>query len=229
MITGGSSEIGLATAKAMVSNGARVIIVSRRPAGPRIGEARHVSANLIDRDASGRVVSVARREFGHIDVLINNNFGTASMTRFEDVADEQWWFAFRTNVLSAIHMTRAALPGMLARGTGTIVNVASSVGLQLNQKMPEYSISEAALLAATRDVASAYGSRGIRCNAVISGPTRTSELTDAGGFAEPQGGGLPLGRFAEPQEIADVIVFLCSRPAAHVNGVEWTVNGGSTA
>jgi NAD(P)-dependent dehydrogenase (short-subunit alcohol dehydrogenase family) len=126
---------------------------------------------------------------------------------------------------------------MRRRGRGSIVNVASTAGRRPSAKMPDYSVTKAALLAYSRQVAATYLGEGIRCNAVIPGITLTPAWTGPGGLAEQLGdpeaaleqaaAARPMGRFASPDEIANVIVFLASEAASHVTGAEWSVSGGS--
>jgi 3-oxoacyl-[acyl-carrier protein] reductase len=127
---------------------------------------------------------------------------------------------------------------MRARG-GAIVNVASSAGKRPSLKMPDYSVMKAALLSYSRLVADLYGGDGVRCNAVAPGPTATEAWTSEDGLAAQQGdrdevlakvgSGRPLGRMADPAEIAAVIVFLLSDQAAYVTGAAWSADGGTVA
>lgn len=235
VITGGSAGIGLATAVAMVDAGAVVVTVSRGSA-PGVGEALHVAADLGEAGEPERAVAEAQARVGSIDVLVNN-VGLAVIRRLEDVTEAEWDLSLRLNLLSAIRATSAVLPAMRARRAGSIVNVASTAGRRPSRSMPDYSVAKAALLAYSRQVAEAYAADGIRCNAVIPGPTLTPAWTGAEGLAAQQGdraevlakaaAARPLGRFAEAEEIADVIVFLASEAASYVTGAEWSVSGGA--
>ena len=235
LITGGSAGIGLATARAMVESGAAVATVSRG-AAPRVGEALHVSADLSDPAGPRQAVAQAQAELGRIDVLVNN-VGLAVIRRLEDVTDEDWQLAWQVNVLSAIRTTSAVLPEMRKRRNGAIVNVASTAGRRPSRSMPDYSVAKAALLAYSRQVADAYAADGVRCNAVVPGATLTPAWTGPGGLAEQQGerdevlakvgAGRPLGRLAEPEEIAAVVVFLLSERASYVTGAAWSADGGT--
>ena len=235
LITGGSAGIGLATASAMVAGEALVVTVSRGGA-PGVGEAFHVAADLSEAGEPQRAVAETLAQVGNIDVLVNN-VGLAVIRRLEDVTEEEWDLAIRSNLLSAIRATAAVLPGMRERQAGSIVNVASTAGRRPSRSMPDYSVAKAALLAYSRQVAEAYASDGVRCNAVIPGPTLTSAWTGPEGLAAQQGdrenvlakaaAGRPLGRFASAEEIANVIVFLASDAASYVTGAEWSVSGGT--
>ena len=139
--------------------------------------------------------------------------------------------------MSAVRAVRAALPAMKEHGGGAIVNVSSTAGKRPSGSMPEYSVSKAAMLSLSRLVADLYAKDGIRCNAVTPGPTATEAWLGDGGLADQQGkreeilakvgAGRPLGRLAEPREIAAVIVFLLSEQASYVTGAAWSVDGGT--
>jgi len=123
------------------------------------------------------------------------------------------------------------------RGGGTIVNVSSTAGKRPSTGMPHYSVVKAALLSLSRLVADVYAKEGVRCNAVTPGPTATEAWLGEGGLADQQGdreevlakvgAGRPLGRLAEPDEIAAVIAFLCSDRASYVTGAAWSADGGT--
>ena len=140
--------------------------------------------------------------------------------------------------MSAVRAIRAVTPAMRERGAGVIVNVSSTAGKRPSTAMPNYSVAKAALLSLSRLVADLYGSDGIRCNAVTPGPTATDAWLGDGGLADQAGGprdevlakvgsGRPLGRLAEPEEIAAVIVFLCSERSSYVTGAAWSADGGT--
>jgi NAD(P)-dependent dehydrogenase (short-subunit alcohol dehydrogenase family) len=235
LITGGTAGIGLATARGMVESGATVVTVSRS-GGPGVGEALHIVADLAEAGEPQRAVAETHGQVGAIDVLVNN-VGLAVIRRLEDVTEAEWDLSLRLNLMSAIRATSAALPRMRERRAGSIVNVASTAGRRPSRGMPDYSIAKAALLAYSRQVAETYASDGIRCNAVIPGPTLTPAWTGPAGLAAQQGdreavleqaaAARPLGRFATAEEIADVIVFLASDAASYVTGAEWSVSGGT--
>jgi NAD(P)-dependent dehydrogenase (short-subunit alcohol dehydrogenase family) len=236
LVTGGTAGIGLATAEALVREGARVVTTSRGAGGPGVGELAHHAADLFEAGEPERVVAAVERELGRLDILVNN-VGLALVRRLEDVDDDGWELSLRANLMSAVRATRAALPGMRERGDGVVVHVASTSGRRPSKTFPDYSIAKAALLAYSRQVAETYAGDGIRSNAVIPGPTLTSAWTGEGGYADQQGereavlakvaAGRPQGRLARPEEVAATIAFLCSDAASHVTGAEWSVSGGA--
>ncbi len=174
--------------------------------------------------------------FGRVDCLVNN-VGSAAIRSLDDLVDEDWALSFQANVMSAIRSTQAVLPGMVDRRNGVIVNVASTSGRRPSPRMPDYSVTKAAMLDYSRQVAESYAAQGIRSNAVIPGPTLTRAWLEEGALADQQGlredvlarvgANRPLGRLARPDEIGAVIVFLCSDRASNVTGAEWSVSGGT--
>ena len=240
VVTGSTRGIGLATARLLAAEGARVVTSGRRPA-PEIGEALHVACNLARAGEPERLIEEAVAALGRLDVLVNN-VGYAEQRRFEDVTDELWEEAWQLNVMSYVRAIRAALPHLRAAGGGAIVNVSSSAGKRPSTGMPEYSVAKAAVLSLSRLVADLYGADGIRSNAVAPGPVATDAWLGAGALADQVAGlagktreealaavaaGRPLRRLGEPEEIASVIAFLCSEQAAFVTGAAWSVDGGT--
>lgn len=235
VVSGSTSGIGLATTRLLVDEGARVV-TSGRSHAPDVGEALHVSADLSAPEAPAELIDAATQAFGAVDVLVNN-VGTAYITSFEDVSDGEWEEVWQLNVMSYVRAIRAVLPQMRGRREGVIVNVSSTAGKRPSTGMPHYSVTKAAVLSLSRLVADVYAKDGIRCNAVTPGPTATDAWLGAGGLAEQQGdrdevlakvaAGRPLGRLAEPEEIAAVVAFLCSSRASYVTGAAWSADGGT--
>jgi NAD(P)-dependent dehydrogenase (short-subunit alcohol dehydrogenase family) len=241
LVTGSTGGIGLETARLLAAEGARVVTTGRRDDAPGVGEELHVAADLGEPGEPERLVREAERRLGGLGVLVNN-VGLAWQRSFDEVSDEQWSELWRVNVMSYIRAIRAALPGMRERGEGVIVNVSSTAGKRPSTSMPDYSVTKAAVLSLSRLVADVYAKDGIRCNAVTPGPTATQAWLGEGGLADQQaartgksrdevlaavGAGRPLGRLAQPEEIASVIVFLCSPCASYVTGAAWSADGGT--
>ena len=234
LVTGSTGGIGLETVRLLVADGARVVTCGRRDA-PGIGETEHVTADLSQADEPERAVTTAAGALGGLDVLVNN-VGIARHALFEEVEDAEWDAYWQLNVMSYVRATRSALPHM-RDGGGAIVNVSSTAGKRPSTGMPHYSVTKAAVLSLSRLVADLYAKDGIRCNAVTPGPTATDAWLGDGGLADQQGdreavlakvgAGRPLGRLARPEEIAAVIVFLCSDRASYVTGAAWSADGGT--
>jgi NAD(P)-dependent dehydrogenase (short-subunit alcohol dehydrogenase family) len=235
VVTGSTAGIGLATVKLLVEEGARVVSSGRSHA-PNAGEALHVAVDLSAPQAPTELIEAAVQAFGRVDALVNN-VGTVYITSFEDVSDGEWEEMWQLNVMSYIRAIRAVLPQMRERGDGVIVNVSSTAGKRPSTGMPHYSVTKAAVLSLSRLVADVYAKDGIRCNAVTPGPTATGSWLGPGGLAEQQGdraeilakvaAARPLGRLAEPEEIAAVVAFLCSDRASYVTGAAWSADGGT--
>jgi len=233
VVTGSTGGIGLETARLLREEGATIVTSGRSEDG--IGDL-HLSGDLSQPGEPERLIAAALERFGRLDCLVNN-VGWAEIHTWDDLDDELWERSWQINVMSAVRAIRAALPAMKERGGGAIVNVSSTAGKRPSSSMPEYSVSKAALLSLSRLVADLFAKDGIRCNAVTPGPTATAAWLGDGGLADQQGwreevlakvgAGRPLGRLAEPHEIAAVIVFLLSEQASYVTGAAWSVDGGT--
>ncbi|MGH3051917.1 MAG: SDR family NAD(P)-dependent oxidoreductase [Gaiellaceae bacterium] len=243
VVTGSTAGIGKETVRLLAEEGARVVTCGRSAEAPGVGEALHVARDLSLPSAPGELVEEAERELGRVDCLVNN-VGAAYQRRFDELTDEDWEGLWQLNVMSYVRAIQAVLPGMRERGFGCIVNVSSSAGKRPSSTMPDYSVTKAAVLSLSRLVADLYAKDGILCNAVTPGPSTSPAWLEPGGLADQQarllgksreevfeavGRGRPLGRFAEPEEIAAVIVFLCSDRASYVTGSAWSADGGTVA
>jgi 3-oxoacyl-[acyl-carrier protein] reductase len=234
LVTGSTGGIGLEVARQLVAEGALVATCGRRDA-PGVGEVAHVVADLSRPGEPERVVAEAVAELGGLQVLVNN-VGIARQARFEEVPDDEWDAYWQLNVMSYVRAIRASLPHLRVDG-GAIVNVSSTAGKRPSTGMPHYSVTKAGVLSLSRLVADLYAKEGIRCNAVTPGPTETDAWLGEGGLADQQGdreevlakvgSGRPLGRLARPEEIAAVVVFLCSERASYVTGAAWSADGGT--
>lgn len=246
VVTGSTAGIGLETARLLAAEGAAVVVSGRDPervdaARADIGAALGVAGDLSDPARPGELVRRAEAELGRVDCLVNN-VGVAYQRSFEELSDGDWEAVWQLNVMSYVRAIQATLPGMRARGSGRIVNVSSTAAKRPSTGMPDYSVTKAAVLSLSRLVADLYAKDGILCNAVTPGPTASPAWLAPGGLAD-QGAersgksreqvlegvaqGRPLGRLAEPEEIAAVIVFLCSDRASYVTGSAWSADGGT--
>ena len=252
VVTGAGRGIGRATARVLCAEGAQVLLVARsedevaaaaaeagRAGAGAHGRATHLALDITESDAAERVVAEANDRFGAIDVLVNNA-GTAAWRRLEEIPDEAWQRAHELNVLAPMRLMRSAVPAMVERGWGRVVNVSSSAGKRPSPMMGEYSVAKAGLLSLSRLYADRYAADGVLVNAICPGPVKSEMWMADGGLLDQSregserdealaatGAKRPIGRLAEVEEIASAIAFLCSQRASYVAGSAWSVDGGT--
>ncbi len=255
VVTGASRGIGRETARQLCAEGANVLLVSRSEArlvevqeeadavGARAGgRAAVLALDVTAADAGERMLAVAGEYFGGLDVLVNNA-GAAKWRDLDDVPDEDWRAQYELNVMAPLRAMRAAAPAMAERGWGRVVNVCSTAGKRPSASMPEYSVAKAAELSLSRLFADRYAKRGVLVNAICPGPAESEMWMEPGGLLDQShqmsgagsrnealqaaGAKRPIGRLADPAEIAAAIVFLCSERASYVSGAAWSVDGGT--
>ena len=249
LITGGSKGIGLACARAFAEEGARVAIVSRsqenldRAAATLLKEGHHVlavAADLRDAQQAHDMARTIEQKLGGVDVLVNSA-GAANRTPPDELTAQHWQAAMQAKYFTYIHAIEAVLPGMVTRGGGAIVNVVGSGGKQASPIHLPGGAANAALMLASAGLGNAFAGKNIRVNAVNPSATLTERLQEGIAADARQSGSTPgqtlalrtrqhpMGRFAEPREVADVVVFLASKRASYVNGAVLTVDGGAAA
>jgi 3-oxoacyl-[acyl-carrier protein] reductase len=247
VVTGASQGIGLEVSRRLREEGAQVLMVARGE--ERLAEAADglgadwLACDVTDPEADERIVATCAEQLGGIDVLVNNA-GTSENKPLDQLTDDDWRGQYELNVLAPMRLMRAAAPRMADKGWGRIVNVASSSGKRPSATNPAYSVAKAAQLSVSRVFADAYAGRGVLVNAVAPGPVGTPLWLDEGGLADQAAATegisreevlaraaakVPLGRFGEPGEIADVVTFLCSERASNVAGAAWAADGGTVA
>jgi NAD(P)-dependent dehydrogenase (short-subunit alcohol dehydrogenase family) len=244
IVTGGGSGIGAATARALARGGAKVIVTGRRqePLDEVTAETGGlaVHADVTDQEGWERVVALAVEHFGGIDVLVANA-GIEAFGSVETVDLDEWRAVQQTNVDGVLLGIRAVAPVMRGRGGGSIVVVSSVAGLASGPDYAAYVTSKTALLGLVRSAAVDLGRDGIRVNAVCPGWTRTEmSRRETGLMAAEQGisaeelwsrlvSPLPLGRAAEPEEIAACIAFVAGSEASFITGSVIVADGGGSA
>ncbi|CAL9345951.1 3-beta-hydroxycholanate 3-dehydrogenase (NAD(+)) 2 [Streptomyces sp. enrichment culture] len=241
VVTGAGAGIGRATALKFAAEGARVVVADLDASGAAAvvdeitaagGTARAVVGDLSEQAVVDEVVATAVEAFGGIDVLVNNAGIMDGMTAPADVTDAEWERVIRVNLTAPFMLARAVLPHMLERGKGAIVNTASEASLRGGAAGAAYTASKHGVVGLTKSLAVMYRNSGIRTNAVAPGGTRTSI---GGGVPEGHGPAtlMPymgsVGRIAEAEEQAAVIVFLASDAASNVNGAIVPVDNGWSA
>jgi NAD(P)-dependent dehydrogenase (short-subunit alcohol dehydrogenase family) len=239
LVTGAGSGIGRAMALAFAKAGARVVVcdIDRDGAGATAAEigdlAVAVTADIGEESSVAALVETAIGAYGRIDVLCNNAGIMDNMALPADVAISDWERLLRVNLTGTFLVTHAVLPHMLSQGGGTIVNTASEAGIRGGAAGVAYTASKHGVVGLTKSVAWAYAQDGIRCNAILPGPTMTNIATadsfDPAGLAR-LGPVLALGgRLAQPEQMADAALFLASDAASFINGAIVPVDGGWSA
>ncbi len=227
VVTGAGRGIGRAVAGRLRAEGATVVDASRA-----------TGIDVTAPDVADRVLEAAG---GHADILVNNA-GTSFVKPLAELSDEDWQAQWDLHVTAPRRLMQAFAPGMAERGWGRIVNVTSSAGKRPSQTNAAYSVSKAAQLSLSRVYADAYAGTGVLVNAVAPGAVAGPLWLGPGGLAEQVAAAtgkepeavvaahaarMPLGRLIEPGEIAAVVAFLCSEPAAAVLGAAWSADGGA--
>jgi NAD(P)-dependent dehydrogenase (short-subunit alcohol dehydrogenase family) len=245
LITGGSKGIGLACARAFLDEGARVGIVSRSREGldrarAALGTVAIYAADLVDPVQALAALDAIETELGPVDVLVNSA-GAARRVPPDELTPERWRAAFDAKLFSYVNMFDPAVKRMAARGSGVIVNVIGNGGKVAAPTHIAGGAANAALMLATAGLAQAYAGHGVRVVGVSPGLTRTDRVAegmqaeaaiqgiDADEAQRRAEAGIPLGRMAEPEEIAATVAFLASEKASYVTGVTVTMDGAKAA
>jgi NAD(P)-dependent dehydrogenase (short-subunit alcohol dehydrogenase family) len=247
VVTGASAGIGLATTRALVEEGARVVAGARTVTSLQgLDGVTPVAIDLASPEGPGRLVTHAVDEHGQVDVLVNN-IGAARMRLegFLATTDADFEWSLQINFFTALRATRAALAEMVKRETGVVVNVASvNAFYHPDSVVMDYGVAKAALVNLTKALSQEFGPRGIRLNSVSPGPVATDFWLGPDGVAATVGkamgvdaetarerivagmGGIPTGRFTTPEEVAALVVMLASERTANVSGANYVVDGG---
>ena len=248
VVTGASKGIGLAVATALAAEGARVVVGSRTTTHElqRLSEHGVVveTVDLASAEGPGRVVERAVSRFGGIDLLVNNVGGvTPRLGGFLSITDQDWLEGWNLNLMTAVRASRAALPSLVER-RGSIVNI-SSINARLPQApVTDYAAAKAAMTNLGKPLAEEFGPQGVRVNTISPGPVRTGIWEGEGGYGHtlaaamaggdhagflqgfPGMAGMTIGRFTEPNEVADLVLLLASPRNGSVTGSDWVIDGG---
>jgi len=247
LITGAGSGIGRATAIGFAQRGGKVVIAdvngdSARAVAAEItasgGTATAIVADMSKPADIDTMVARTVEQFGRLDVLHNNAFGVPAtlrqnrLARAADIDQAVWDYTIQIGITAVMQATRAALPIMQKQGGGAIVNTASISGLFADYGIAAYNVMKAGVINLTRVVAVEYAPHNIRCNCVCPGAIDTPLLQRSfsiPGFADATRAAIPMGRLGQPEEMANVVLFLASDLASYVNGAAFVADGGLTA
>lgn len=246
-MTGASRGLGAMSARLLAAEGAKLVLAARSHADlealAKELHAKHgavsltAPTDLTQANAADGLAAKALESFGHIDILVNSA-GASQGGLFWEIPDNVWQESFDLKMMGTVRMMRAVIPGMIARKYGRIVNIVGNTGLQPSPRMLPGSAANAALLAVTRGLGEELAAHNVVVNAVNPGPTRTERWTNLmNRLAQSSGrtvaevekdytSQIPLGRLAQPEDIAGLIVFLASDRAANMIGASLTADGG---
>jgi NAD(P)-dependent dehydrogenase (short-subunit alcohol dehydrogenase family) len=244
LITGGSKGIGLACAKAFIAEGARVALVSRSQANldaakKQVSSAYTIAADLVDAAAAAAMVEKVEKEFGPVDILVNSA-GAAKRTDADDLSPAAWKAGMDAKYFSYINVIDPLIKKMGKRGKGVVINVIGSGGKVASPTHLAGGAANAALMLATAGLAYAYASKNVRVVGLNPGVTQTERVAEGlkaeakrANVSEEQAyktmvARLPMGRPANPEEIADIAVFAASERGRYLNGANISTDGAAS-
>ncbi len=243
LVSGGTKGLGRATVTRFLQGGAQVITAARGDAEP-IADAVFVQADLTTVDGSVALANAALDRMGGVDIIAHVVGGSTSPGGgFVALTDEHWLAELNLNLLATVRLDRLLVPQMIDRGAGTVVHVTSIQAiLPLPGSTTAYAASKAALRTYSKSISKELGPKGVRVNAVSPGwiateatagflerlrATHGGTIDDARQLVLDGLGGIPIGRAAEPHEVADLIAYLASDRAAAIHGAEFIIDGGT--
>lgn len=244
LVTGGTKGAGKAIAQRLVKAGARVIVTARNKPESEIPGTYFISADLSKPEGTKQVAEEALAKFGKVDILINSLGGSETQGGgFAVLSDEDWEQTIQTNLLAPVRLDRELLPQMLAQKKGVIIHIASIQGkLPLYDSTLPYAAAKAGVINYSKGLSKEVSPKGIRVLTVSPGWIMTDSskrmmerISESSGSSIDQAtqsvmdalGGIPFGRPAQPEEIAELIGFLVSPRAGYLTGTEYVIDGGT--
>ena len=250
LVTGASRGIGLAVTKALADEGVRVAGGARDVTGElsklaTMSTVHPVAVDLAVADGPSRLVAETIDTYGDLDILVNNvGVMRTRVGGFLGIADDEWASMIAINLLAAVRTTRAALPRLLDRGAGSIVNISSIHSFLPDPVVIDFGAAKAALVNFSKALSREVGPRGIRVNTISPGPVATEQWLGRDGVAATIAratGAQPYdvadrvakqaitGRFTQPAEVADLVLMLASNRTGNITGADFVIDGGLTA
>jgi NAD(P)-dependent dehydrogenase (short-subunit alcohol dehydrogenase family) len=247
LVTGGGNGIGRATSAAFARHGAKVVVVDRDSAGAEAtagiirqngGDAIAVTADVTKSEQVQAYVKTALEKYGRIDCFFNNAGVEGKLAATAEYDEAVFDAVIGVNVKGVFLGLRHVLPEMIRQGRGAVVNTASVAGLVGTPGMPAYVASKHAVIGLTKTAAGEVARQGIRVNAVCPGPVDTRMIhaleeqispDDSASVGERYRAAIPSGRYTTPEEIANMVLFLCSDLASNTTGGQFVVDGGRTS
>jgi len=246
VVTGGTLGLGAAVVHALVDAGARVITSARKAPAQPLGGVTYIQADLTTGEGVAQLADAVLQEWGAVDIVINVLGGSSTpLGGFAAISDEHWFAELNLNLMPAVRLDRALLPSMLAQGSGVIIHVSSIQRLlPLPASTTAYAASKGALTTYSKSLSKEVTPKGVRVLSVAPGWIETeasvafAERMAADAGTDYEGGkrivmdaigGIPVGRPAKPEEVADLIVFLASPRSASSVGTEYRIDGGTVA
>jgi NAD(P)-dependent dehydrogenase (short-subunit alcohol dehydrogenase family) len=243
LVTGGTKGIGKAIAEELSSKGAEVVITARTAPEDGANQRHFIAADLTQSAHAEALAKEIQEKYGRLDIIVNNAGANLSPGGgFSSLSDDDWYADWTLNFLSVVRLNKLLLPTMIKQTSGVIINISTNAAKHPIWEMTmSYSSAKAALNAYSKALANELGPKGIRVNVVSPGVVktplmmefienlaRTSNMTVDEAFkAVMDKVGVPVGRMAEPEEVATLIAFLASPEAKYITGVNYSVDGGA--